>query len=822
VEFPGDDDPSARPKVSRRALLQVGLVGGAGVATVPVIALVNTLTKSSTLTPSNVSYALNSGWLFGGSYQPGTEVLAFDDSGFATVTLPHNATELSWRNWWPWDWQGTWIYRRHFSGTSVLPDEQDQKNSRVFVDFDGVMVNASVWCNNQLVGQHQGGYLPFSLELTRYLVKHDNLLSVIVDSQCLAVPPIPVGGGPGSVDFMQPGGIYRDVGLRVVPQVYVSDLFASPQNVLSKNPTVKVECTIDAGQQAKDATGEATLIVELLGGNGQNIATRAVSLPVSKPGLVSTSVTLSDLGPVSLWSPDSPRLYTVQATLNVPGVGVSALSRQIGFREAVFQPNGFFLNGQRLQLFGLDRHQLFPYTGMAMPARVQRRDVQILKNELNCNMVRCSHYPQSPAFLDACDELGVLVWEEAPGWDRISDTAAWQAQVVQNVKDMVTRDRSRPSVVIWGTRLNETGPSPLWAITRQAAKQLDPSRPSSGAMDRHTLDGWDEDVFGFNDYSTDQDGDASLSPAIGGVPYLITESVGIMENEPPHFTWFDPPATLARQAALHAQAQNWARSTTSYAGLLGWAGFDYSSMHDGTPWRVKWAGVADGFRVPKPGAAVYQTQLDPKVRAVIVPAFFWEADGAQPSGQTLMIASNCEQLEIFVGGKHVTTALPAVENTLYLYLSYPPFLVNLPVTDAPEDLRIQGYVSGRRVAELQMSADSSLDYLHMQADDSSIAADGSDMTRVVFRAVDAYGNQRRYRNGEVTLDVAGPGVLVGDNPFAFGEYGGLGAVWVRSVAGAHGTITVTAAHESLGGASVRIQTQGNDSANVPVLGDHGS
>jgi beta-galactosidase len=96
------------------------------------------------------------------------------------------------------------------------------------------------------------------------------------------------------------------------------------------------------------------------------------------------------------------------------------------------------------------------------------------------------------------------------------------------------------------------------------------------------------------------------------------------------------------------------------------------------------------------------------------------------------------------------------------------------------------------------------------------------MTRVVFRAVDAYGNQRRYRNGEVTLDVAGPGVLVGDNPFAFGEYGGLGAVWVRSVAGAHGTITVTAAHESLGGASVRIQTQGNDSANVPVLGDHGS
>ena len=69
-----------------------------------------------------------------------------------------------------------------------------------------------------------------------------------------------------------------------------------------------------------------------------------------------------------------------------------------GFREAVFEPGGFYLNGQRLQIFGLNRHQLFPYTGMAAAARLQRRDAEILKFELNCNMVRCSHYPQSPHF----------------------------------------------------------------------------------------------------------------------------------------------------------------------------------------------------------------------------------------------------------------------------------------------------------------------------------------------------------------------------------------------------------------------------------------
>ena len=203
-----------------------------------------------------------------------------------------------------------------------------------------------------------------------------------------------------------------------------------------------------------------------------------------------------------------------------PGVGSHTLARRIGFRDASFQPDGFYLNGERLQLFGLNRHQLYPYAGMAMLARVQRKDAEILKNELNCNMVRCSHYPQSPHFLDACDELGLLVWEEAPGWHNVNGSPVWQDMVVQNVRDMVTRDRSRPSVVIWGTRLNETPDLPgLWAATRQAAAELDSSRPSSGAMAYHQVTGWDEDVFAFNDYSRDpKTGNASLRPALPGCP----------------------------------------------------------------------------------------------------------------------------------------------------------------------------------------------------------------------------------------------------------------------------------------------------------------
>ena len=176
--------------------------------------------------------------------------------------------------------------------------------------------------------------------------------------------------------------------------------------------------------------------------------------PLPRPERPWRRVSITGLSAVGLWSPDSPKLYQVNATIVADGVSHS-VAVTTGFRQATFQTDGFYLNGQRFEIFGLNRHQLFPYTGMAASERLQRRDAELLRNELNCNMVRCSHYPQSPYFLDACDELGLMVWEEPPGWQYLGD-AAFQAIVVQNVHDMVIRDRNRPSVIVWATRLNET------------------------------------------------------------------------------------------------------------------------------------------------------------------------------------------------------------------------------------------------------------------------------------------------------------------------------------------------------------------------------
>jgi beta-galactosidase len=174
-----------------------------------------------------------------------------------------------------------------------------------------------------------------------------------------------------------------------------------------------------------------------------------------------------------------------------------------------------------------------------------------------------------------------------------------------------------------------------------------------------------------------------------------------------------------------------------------------------------------------------------------------------------MIASNCERLDVFIGGALVASALPASDNPLYRGLLHPPFLLRLPkrIPHPAPELLIQGFVGGSPVARVQMSAGPAGDALAMAADDATISADGSDATRVVFRAIDTFGNQRRYRSGVVALTLSGPATLVGDNPFAFGQYGGLGAVWIRSLPGQPGAITLTANHQLLGQAEVQVRSQ---------------
>jgi beta-galactosidase len=783
----------------------IGLTAGAAAVSLG-IAGEELLTGPAAAAPGEGTrrFDFNQGWLFGGRYTKRAELPEYDDSDYARVTLPHTVTDLSWTSWDYGTWQHTWIYRKHFDGAAVA-------GGRVLLTLDGVMTNASVALNGHTVATHAGGYLPCTAELTSRLRPGDNVLAVIVNGHWLDVPPDALRGGPPTMDYLQPAGIYRDAWLDVVPEIYLDDVFARPQNVLATDRSVRVSATVRAGVVPKG--GVATVTAALLDGT-RTLATARTTLRIGTTGTHTVGLTVDRTGPVTYWSPDQPKLYTVRTALTYAGAGsgpggTHTVSTRIGFREAVFRTGGFYLNGSRQEIFGLNRHQLFPYLGMAAPARLQRRDAEILKNEFNVTMVRCSHYPQSPHFLDACDELGIMVWEEPPGWKYMGN-AAFQREVLANVRDMVIRDRNHPSVVVWATRLNETKNYPaLYAQARQIAYAYDGSRQTSGTMTTQSETGWAEDVFAYDDYHFVA-GEPQLYPPVAGVPYLVSEAVGAFD---PGFRWFDPPAVLAGQAYAHALVHDQARADPKYAGLLAWCGFDYYSgpapasdpaalIRD---WHtMKTPGVADVFRVPKPAAAVYQSQADPAVRAVIVPVFFW--DDRTPPGSDAMFGTNCGRLEVYLGGVHHATVTP--DTATFGALARPPAFADLTVAAGTlPDLRVDGYAGdgAEPAATLRMTADTSRDRLALTADDTTIVADGSDATRITFRATDAYGNHRPAVTGDVTLTVAGPAVLVGTNPFPFGEFGGVGGAFLRSVPGKTGTVTVTARHRTLGAAAVTVR-----------------
>jgi beta-galactosidase len=630
-----------------------------------------------------------------------------------------------------------------------------------------------------------------------------------VDSRWSNVPPEGNPKGTTSIDFLEPGGLPRSVTLRAVPNVFISDVFAKPVNVLASNRRLEVSCTVDAA-----VAGDEPLQIKVALLDGSRVlASAQKQFTIKQHGETELAVTLTDLGKIALWDVDSPRLYDVVTTLSRGGKPLHNYKTRIGFREARFEVDGFYLNGRRLQVFGLNRHELFPYVGFAMPRRVMRRDAEILRHELNCNAVRCSHYPQSAAFLDACDELGLLVWEELPGWGYIGD-AAWQDVAVQDVKSMIRRDRNRPSVVIWGVRINESKNNPeLYQRTTAMAKSLDDSRPTSGAMigGLHSIKDWSEDVFAYNDYAHDStNGKMNLNPPLPGVPYLITEAVGQVVGIGPStnhiYRRVADPALQEKQATYHAQTHDQAGRDKRYSGVIAWCAFEYASSVKVAFEGLKYPGVADTFRIPKLGASFYQSQVSPKVRSVIQPNFYWDFGPRTPQGpgKHVAIFSNCERLELFINGKLHATILP--DRTTFPHLQYPPFFTDLELDGtAHPELRIAGYVNGKIALSKSFSSDTTKDQFLLATDDVNLIADGADATRLSFMVADKFGARRAFAGGKISFEIAGPGVLVGDNPFLLEESGGAGAVWVKTLPNRSGRIIAKATHSLLGTKSVEIK-----------------
>ena len=729
--------------------------------------------------PARVVLPLNRRWRYSAKATPAAHERAFDDSKFSRVTIPHTNIRLPWHGFDEKAYEFVSVYRRHFK----MPAEA--RGRRVFVDFEGVMLASTVWLNGVRLGEYKGGFTPFSFELTEHLDwVAENVLTVEVDST--ERPDIPPFGN--QVDYLTFGGIYREVSLRLVGSTYIENIFFQPKDVLSGKPTADMQYFLSSDQKSSGAgfALEATLFDgdRIVATAKQDVAAWSDGGP--KPAMMH----FDKLDGIELWDLKHPKLYRVAVRLLKNGVAVDDISRRVGFREAKFTPEGFSLNGTIVKLRGLDRHQTFPWVGQAMPARVQRKDAVILRKELKCNIVRTSHYPQSRHFLDACDELGLLVLEEIPGWQHIGNEA-WKNISLDNVRRMIERDWNRPSVILWGVRINESKDDhDFYTHTNALAHELDPTRQTGGIRNSHGSELL-EDVFTINDFGF------PLKPPSHPL-YLNTEFIG---HTYPTKT-IDNIERLREHTLRHARIHNQLASTPQYAGGIGWCAFDYNThMYYGSGDRICYHGVTDIFRLPKPAAGFYRSQCDPEEEVVLEPAFHWARGDENSSFDRAVVSSNCEHLKFYIKGKLVAEADP--DRAEFPHLKYGPFSVSL--VDAVGhwgDLKIEGYIGGKLAIERSFSGNGVDAKFELKADDAKLVADGADSTRVVFRVTDEFGAVRPFASDAIKLEIVGPAEIIGDNPFAL--VGGVGAVWVRAFE-MSGKVELRATHPFLGMQKVEIE-----------------
>ncbi len=754
----------------RRFLLGTAAAAGMSAQTTP---------KSATPVPDATRrrYELNRRWLFGGKAKPGFAAPEFDDSKWEKVTLPHTNALLPWHSFDEKEFQYVSAYRRHFQ---ALPG---WRGKRVFLHFGGVMTAATVSVNGHAFEEYKGGYTPFSFEITPHLkFGANNVLAVQVDST--ERPDIPPFGD--NIDYLTFGGIYRDVELRVAPKIFIENVYAKPVRPLEDARSVEVRCHLNG-----NAEGPITLTAELRDG-AKVVKTASIT---SQGGADYHDVVLDSLGPIDLWSLKTPKLYDVVVKLSAAGGITDEYRTRIGFREAKFTPAGFRLNGEPVKLRGLNRHQTFPYVGGAMPARVQKRDAWVLRRDLHCNIVRTSHYPQSPDFLDACDELGLLVLEEIPGWQHIGDKD-WQDISVRNVGEMIRRDWNHPSIVLWGVRINESGDNhDFYTRTNALAHSLDDARQTGGIRYNPNSELL-EDVFTMNDF-----GFPLRAP--NHPLYLNTEFNGHMFST----KRFDNIERVAEHVTRHARVHNQLAGDDRYAGGIGWCAFDYNTHKNfGSGDHICYHGVSDIFRIPKPAAYFYQSQCDPEEEIVLQPGFFWSSGDKSGAGGTgaVPILSNCERIKVYYAGKFRKEFEP--DRKTFANLKYPPFMMNIgPIPLNPwGDLKLEGYIGGKLVKTVTLSGEGRDAALQVLPDDTELTGDGRDATRVVLMVTDEYGNIKPFATAAVSLTLSGPGEIVGENPFALA--GGAGAIWVKAKEAA-GSIRLTARHPYLGSKAVEIRVK---------------
>jgi beta-galactosidase len=717
----------------------------------------------------------NAGWLF---HRDGA---TFDPSRAERVELPHT-TRLEPRVVND-QWQGDAWYEKRFKAPS------EWRGQTVMLRVEAAMNVATVWVNGRRAARHLGGYLPFTIDLTPYLtIGGENTVRVQLDNRDNPITgPKPLK----QLDFNTYGGLYRGVRLMVRPPVHLSDemladrvagggLFITYPQVTAEQATVALAADIrNAG-----AGTASTKVTHRLYDGDQMVAETSAAAPVGPGAYRNDRQTLAVSRP-RLWSPSAPHLYRLVTTVEDGSHPPDVSERKIGIRILAITRGGFAINGRRQFLRGVNRHQEYPYVGYALSPEADYRDARRIK-EAGFDYVRLSHYPHSPAFMEAADALGLVLIDAIPAWQFLNPDPAFRDQVMRTCRDMIRRDRNHPSVIAWECSLNET------AMPKDMVRAFDRIVHAEYPGPQAWSAGWQNDGYDIYLQARQHRLQHYTKP---DRPYVVSEygdweyyaqNAGFAQDS---WNGLKEEARTSRQglgsgeARLLQQATNVQEahddnlSTPAFADGY-WAMFDYNRGYADD---LELSGLMSLERLPKYAYWFFRSQRDADEPATGYgggPVVRIASDWTAASTPNVRVFTNAEEVELRLNGRALARRGPE-RGRIGNRVAHPPVQF-FTGGFAPGTLEAVAFIGGREVARHAVTTAGRPAGVCVLLDEAGLPAGKRDLLFLRARVLDAAGVPVTTATDRIRFDVADGWEIVG--PAEADAEAGIASILVRSSA----------------------------------------
>ena len=736
-------------------------------------------------------YDMNPAWRFYKGKIEGAEQKNFDDKKWDIVSLPNGIEYLPVEASGCINYQGEIWYRKHFT-----PDEA-WKNKQLFLHFEAIMGKSKIWVNGKLLKEHFGGFLPVIVDVSSALnFGEDNVVTVWADNS--DDPSYPPGKTQETLDFAYFGGIYRDCWMIAHNRVFITDpnyedevagggLFVSYDKVSRQSALVNLDVHI-RNTSGKFFSGKVSY--ELYDRDNRLVLSTEKRLSVGNEHAAKV-VSRMKVDSPHLWSPDSPYLYQLHVYVkDKAGSIVDGYRRRIGIRSVEFKgKDGFWLNGEPYPypLIGANRHQDYAVIGNALSNNLHWRDAKKLR-DAGLRVIRNAHYPQDPAFMDACDELGLFVIVNTPGWQFWNDEPIFAQRVYSDIRNMVRRDRNHPCVWMWEPILNET-----WYPAEFAKNVVDVLNEEYPYP--YCYAGCDVTARGHEHFPIH-----FTHPVMGGGGAFNTET---LNPDVCYFTrewgdnvddWYshNSPSRVNRvwgEVPMLIQAQGYAnpdykytcydvlyRTSRQHMGGCLWHSFDHQRGYHPDPF---YGGIMDAFRQPKFSYYMFCSQRPAEENKELIadsgPMVYIANEMTPFSPKDVTVYSNCEEVRLTFckNGKqhiyHKPIDKAGMPSPVITFSDVFDFMYDKQLSrgrkQADSYLLAEGLIAGKVVATHKVIPARRPSKILLWADDEKVSmkANGSDIMTVIAAIADDNGNIKRLNNYEITFEIEGPGQLIADS-----------------------------------------------------------